>query len=570
VNLAFSALVVPIALVILVIWGVRRISSGDAHEALQGHSIRRFFQYLIMYALVAISSLGLSGLLGRVLERSTFLVVDKTDLARNLSYVVVGIPLYIVLALWTRRKFNEDPSEGGSFGWGLYITATSLTSLAVGMFALHDMILWSTRVSGFHIQALTRLIVWGSVWAMHWSIHLRTASVASSRVHHAIGSLIGLGTVVVGLDQLISGTVHKLWNYGDQAIFISHGDSILRGAVTLIVGAPVWFLYWIKNYSKAIKDPLWLGYVLLAGVGGGLVMSLGSASTVLYTVLVWISGNPGTSSTSAYFRSVPDACAAFCVGLIIWWYHHAILEEDRQTGRTELQRIYEYLMAGIGLLAAAGGLVMLLIALFEVLTSGAALVGSGDTNALLAAATLLIVGTPVWWIFWQRIQKAVAEFPIEECASPTRHVYLFLLFGLGGIAAVITLLVSFFVVFDDIFKSNVGLETIRRVRFALSILISTGAVAAYHWLVYRNEKALTVAGSRSPRFVVLVGPKDPALKLAVSQLTGSRVQFWERKDEMHAIWNKEEVLSLVGSSTEEALIVIADANGIRTIPVNRG
>jgi hypothetical protein len=570
VNVAFSALLFPIALVIILIWGVRRIRSGDAHEALQGHSIRRFFQYLIMYGLVVISSLGLSGLLGRVLERSTLVLADKTDLARNLSFVVVGIPLYIVLAFWTRRRFEEDPSEAKSFGRSFYVTITSVTSLAVGMFALHDMILWATRVSDFRAQALARLIVWGSVWAMHWWIYLRVTPVRGSRIHHAIGSLIGLGTVVVGLDQLISGVVNKLWNFGDQVIFFSHGDPMLRGAVTLIVGAPVWFLYWIRNYSKASQDPLWLGYVLLVGVGGGLVMSIVSASTVLYSALVWILGNPGSSSASEYFRNVPDATAAFCVGFIAWWYHHAFLEEDRKGTRTEVQRIYEYLMAGIGLFAAAGGLAMILVALVEAFTSSAVISGSGAANALLAATTLLIVGSPVWWIFWQRIQKAIAKYSGEERVSPTRRIYLFVLFGLGGIAAVVTLLIGVFFIFDDIFKGNFGLETIRRIRFALSILITTGAIAGYHWLVYRNERELTAAGLRGPRFVLMVGPKDPELKRAIAQLTGGRVQFWERKDDINAVWNGEEVLDVVGSSTEDDLIVIADSHGLRTVPVDRG
>jgi hypothetical protein len=570
VIVVFSALLVPIALIILAIWGVRRIRSGEDHGVLQGHSVRRFFQYLILYGLVVISSLGLSGLLGRVLERSTLVVADRTYLARNLSFVVVGIPLYIVLAFWTRRRFEEDPSEAGSFGWGFYFTITSLTSLAVGMFALHDVILWAARVSDFRAQALARLIVWGSVWAMHWWIHRRGTSRASSRVHYAIGSLIALVTVVVGLDQLISGAVYRLWNFGDQAIFSSHEDPILRGAVTLIVGAPVWFLYWIRNYSKSRKDQLWFGYVLLVGVGGGLIMSVVSASTLLYNELVWIWGDPGSANATTHFRSVPSVSAAFCVGLIAWWYHRAILEEDGENARTEVRRIYAYLLAGIGLLAAAGGLAMLLIALTETLTSRAVIAGSGATNALLAAATLLIVGSPLWWIFWQRMQKAVAISPIEERASATRRVYLFVLFGFGGISAVLTLLAGAFVIFDDIFKGNFGLQTIRGIRYALSILVTTGAVAGYHWLVYRNERALTAARIRGPRFIVMVGPKDPALKLAVSQITGSPVQFWERKDDKEAEWNIDEVLDAIGSSPDGSLILIADSKGLRNIPIERG
>lgn len=567
-SVAFSALLVPIALILLVIWGVRSIRLGDAREALQGHSIRRFFQYSILYGLVVISSLGLSGLLGGVLQSSTLVIVGKTDLARNLSFVVVGIPLTLVLAFWTRRKFDENPSEGGSCGWGFYVTITSLTSLAVGMFALHDMISWATRVGDFRAQALARLIVWGSVWAMHWWIHGRASSVARSRVHYAIGSLIALGTVVVGLDQLISEAVQRLWNFGDQANILAHGDPILRGAVTLIVGAPVWLIYWIRNYSKATKDPLWFGYVLLIGVGGGLVVSIVSASTVLYSALVWMWGDPGASIASIHFHSVPNALAAFIVGLIAWWYHHAIFEG--RNSRTEVQRIYEYLMAGIGLVAAAGGLAMILVALVEAFTSSAVISGSGAKNALLAAATLLIVGLPVWWIFWLRIQKAITKSPSDERGSPTRRVYLFMLFGLGGIAAVITLLVCVFFFLDDVFKGNFGLETFRRIRFALSMLITTGAIAGYHWVVYRDERELTATTFHGPRFVLMIGPKDPELERAIFQISGGRVQFWERKDDKNAEWNREEVLAAVGSSTEDSIIVLADSNGMRTISIARG
>lgn len=567
---AFSGLLVPIVLIALVIFGVRKIRSGEAHGALQGHSVRRFFQYLLLYGLVVVSALGLSGLLGRVLERSTLVVADKTDLARNLSFVVVGIPLYIVLAFWTRRRFAEDSSEARSFGWGFYVTMTSVTSLSVGMFALHDMVSWAVRVNDFRAPALARLIVWGSIWGMHWWVHLRSAPAGSSRAHHLLGSLIALGTVVVGLDQLISGAIARIWNFGGEAIFVSHGDLILKGAVTLIVGAPIWFLYWIKNYSKATRDPLWFVYVLLVGVGGGLIMAVVSASTVLYSALVWLVGDAGSADASTHFRNVPTASGAVCVGVIAWWYHHAMLEEDRKAARTEVQRVYEYLMAGIGLLAAAGGLAMILVALVEALTSSSVISGSGATNALLAAATLLIVGSPVWWVFWHRIQNAIKRSPQEEHASPTRRIYLFILFGLGGIVAVGTLLVGVFFLFDDIFKGSFGLETIRRMRFALAVLITTGAIAGYHWLTYRSERELMAVAARGPRFVLLIGPRDAELAHMVSQFTRGRVQFWTRKDDQTVTWARDEVMRALEESKDEAIILLADSKGLRTIPIDRG
>lgn len=566
---AFSGLLIPIALIALIVFGIRKIRSGDAHGALEAHSVRRFFQYLLLYGLIVVSALGLSGLLGRLLERSTLVVADKTDLARNLSFVVVGIPLYIVLAFWTRRRFIEDASEAKSFGWSFYVTLTSVTSLAIGMFALHDMVAWAVRVEDFRASALARLIVWGTIWSLHWWVHLRAAPPARWRVHHLLGSLIALGTVVVGIDQLISGAIQRIWNLGGDAIVLTHGDPILKSAVTLIVGAPIWFLYWIKNYSKANRDPLWHLYVLLVGVGGGLITSVVSASTVLYSALVWLAGESGTSNAAVHFRNVPTALGAVCIGVITWWYHHAILAEDYKATRTEVQRVYEYLMAGIGLVAAAGGLAMILVALVEALTSTSVISGSGATNALLAAATLFTVGGPVWWIFWHRITTAVTLLPDAEHASPTRRVYLFILFGLVGIVAVITLLVGVFFVFDDVFKGIFGQETIRRIRFVLSILITTGAMAGYHWLVYRSERDLMTINARGPRLVIMVGPKDAELVRTVSKLTGGRVQSWTRKDEQGAMWSEDEVVKVLENCEDDSAILIADLAGLRIIPVDR-
>lgn len=565
---AFSGLLFPIVLIAIVVFVVRKMKSGEQNP-IRGHSVRRFFQYLLLYGLIVVSAVGLSGLLGRALGQSTLIAGDQTDLARNLSFTVVGIPLYLALAMWTRRKFVEEPSETKSFGWGFYLTMTCLTSLSVGMFALHDMVSWAVRANDYRGPALARLIVWGVVWGTHWWVHLRLTPAGNTRAHHLLGSVIGLGTVVVGLDQLISTSIQRLWNFGGDVTLLSHGDSVLKSAVTLIVGVPVWFLYWIKNYSKTIRDPVWLAYVLLVGVGSGLVMAIVSASTVLYSALVWFVGDPGSAGATTHFRDMPAAFGAFCVGMIVWWYHHAVLEEDRKTTRTEVQRIYEYLMSGIGLLAAAGGLAMILVALVESLTSTSVIAGSGAKNTLLAAVTLLIVGSPVWWIFWHGIQSAISKFSIKEQASPARRVYLFILFGLGGIVAVITLLVGVFFLFDDIFKGNFGLETFRRIRFALSILVTTGAIAGYHWLIYRSEKDSSGLGNQGPRFVLLVGPKDAELLHAVSDYTGGRVQTWRRNDDQEAAWSQVEVMKILEESKDEAIILIADSKGLRTIPIDR-
>jgi len=563
-------LLIPVVFIALIIVGIRKIAGGEGRGVLHGHFVRRFFQYLLLYGLIIVVALGLSGLLGRLLDRATLVVADQTDLARSVSFVVVGIPLYIFLALWTRRKLIADPTEAKSFGWGFYITATSLTSLVIAIFALHDVVSWAIGIHNYSGPSIARFIVWGALWSTHWWLDVHLTPTLNSRFHHLVGSLIGLGTVVIGFTDLLIGVTERLLRLGGDALYVGNADPILNGAITLAVGIPVWFLYWIRTYAKSNRDPLWLAYVLLVGVGGGLVMAISFASTVLYNVLVWFLGKPGSLDASIYFQNSPPAVAAACVGIIVWWYHHAVLDEQERATRSEVRRVYEYLMAGIGLLAAAGGLTMVLVALVEAVTGTAAIVGgSGAINTLLAAATLLVVGGPVWWIFWRRIQSAIKKSPSQEHASPTRRVYLFLLFGIGGVAAVIALLVGVFLLFDDIFKGNFGADTFHRMRYSIGVLITTCDVAGYHWMIYRAEREQIVASLRGPRFVLMVGPKDQELIRAVSQRTGGRVQAWTRKDGNGDFGSVENVMTILDNAGEESIILLADADGVRVIPVDR-
>ena len=262
-------------------------------------------------------------------------------------------------------------------------------------------------------------------------------------MHHLVGSLIGLVTAAVGLAGLLAGALRSLLGLEGDVLVAGGPNPMLGGLVTLVVGAPVWFIYWVRTAARRERDPLWLAYVLLAGVGGGLVTAIAAASTLVFSVLVWLIGEPRSTDAADYFHNAPTAAGAAVVGLLVWWYHRAVLEEAGTEERTEVRRIFDYLMAAIGLLAAAGGLATLLVALIEAVTRSAQVfVDTSAVNTLLAAATLLAVGAPVWWLSWRRIQTAVRQDPADELTSPTRRVYLFALFGVGGVVAVIAVLVG--------------------------------------------------------------------------------------------------------------------------------
>ena len=562
---------VPLLLVVLavvVVVAARRGPGRTRGSVTEAHAIRRFFQYVLLYGSLVVMAVGLSGLLGRALDRSPVLTSDEVALARDLAFTVVGVPLCTGSALWSRRRILLDPLERASAGWAFYVTAASVTSLVVAMTGLQSSLGWALDVEPDNPRALARFIVWGVVWAAHWWLHLRFVPAGRSALHHLAGSLAGLVTTATGLATLLGGLLAMLFLSGGDGV-PSNRDEALRGAITLAVGAPVWLLYWLRTAARQERDTLWLGYVLLPGVAGGLVSAVVSASTVLYTALVWFLGDPESTDAVRHFNDAPWALGAAAAGTVVWWYHQRVLQEAHLPTRTELRRVYEYLMSAIGLVAAAVGLTVLVVSGVEAMTRTApGGLGQSAVNTLLASVTLLLVGGPVWWFYWHRIEQAFRTAPADESASPTRRAYLLVLFGLGGVTAVVALVVGVYLFFEDLVQGTVSADTLRSMRVPIGILLSTGAIAAYHWTVHQRSRAAVPAATHGPRYVLLVGPSDPEIAQAVAHATGGRVQAWST-DDGGAPWSVEAVLAALAASPDGEVLVLSDTSGVHAIPVHR-
>ncbi|WP_300007545.1 DUF5671 domain-containing protein [Pseudonocardia sp.] len=562
-------LVVVLVLALLTL-AARTARAPDGKARADGHTVRQLFQYLLLYGLLVTVAVGLSGLLGRLVEAEVLVRSDRVELARDLAFTVVGGPLLVVVALWSRRNLARDPGEARSPGWVFFATAACLTALVMAMTGLDQALRWATGLADHDGRAVARALVWGGLWAGLWWVDGRVTPREHARVHHLAGSLIGLVTAAAGLSALLTASLRTLTGLDTGAVLAGSGDPITSGAVTVAVGAPVWLLYWVRTAARADPDPLRLAYLLLPGVAGGLVTAIVAASTLLYSVLVWLLGEPTSGTAAEHFDGAPAAAAAAAVGLLVWWYHQAVLATAGTGPRSETRRVYEYLMAGIALLAAAGGLLTVVAALVET-AAGPAFVGGSTVNTLLAAATLLVVGAPTWWVYWRRITAAVRDTAAEEVGSPSRRVYLYALFGVGTVAAVVALVVAAYLLFQDIVEGSAGPETLRRMRYAIGALLTAPAIAGYHWTVHRADRTHAPAAARGPRFLLLIGPTDRGLAREVARRTGGRVQAWARADDDDKRdWSADEVLAALGDTTAEEVVVLADGTGLRAIPVHRG
>ena len=159
-----------------------------------------------------------------------------------------------------------------------------------------------------------------------------------------------------------------------------------------------------------------------------------------------------------------------------------------------------------------------------------------------------------------------------------------MLFGIAGIAAVISIIITVFVFLDDALNNQLAWETLRKARFALAILLTNGAISSYHWSIYRNEKDVVIKKPRQSKFVLLIGPKDGEFVYNLQRKIGGRVILWEastvdgeggefadsqRAQSNGEIWNVEEVANLVRSTMGEEVMILNEKHKVRAIPIHR-
>jgi Domain of unknown function (DUF5671) len=566
-----SLIVTTVLPVVLVVWAVRQFGNRTGSQGIDSRSVRRFFHYLLLYGLMIVAAVGLSDLLGLLFQEPALAGDDRSALARALTFSVFGTPMFVLLAAWSRRRLQQDRDEVHSLGWAFYATVAPLTALVVAMTGLHSVVSTALASQRLDWSALSQLVVWSGVWLVHWTVANRMLDADRRQGQLVLGSLIGLGTTLAGLVWLLGASLDALLVDEGRTLLVGQQHPLAQAAATVVVGVPVWVVYWLWNLSRARRTTLWFGYVLPVGVGGSLVLSVVGSSIALYRLLVWLLGQPSSTEAAQHFQGTPTAGACVVVGSVSWWYHRQVLA-GATPERTEVTRVYEYLMAGIALVAAAVGLTMVVVAFVESLVPAAAVeVGTSVVNSLLSGVTLLIVGGPLWWVFWSRIGAATRDDGLEELGSPTRRTYLFVLFGLGGVAAVVSVLVAAFLGIQDALQGGFDAQVVREMRIPLAILLATGAISGYHWAVYRDDRSRLPAAEprRGPRYVLLVGAPDGIVGGAVERLTGARVDLWVRTDGLAGPWAVDDVVAAVNQSGTDAVAVVAGPAGIETIGITR-
>lgn len=557
------ALIFQLLLVGLLIFGAFKLFSKTSRRGSSEFSIRRLFHYSLLFFSLVILGVGLTGLLGRLINFGEILAESRTDLARNLAFTIVGAPLVVVLARWSQRNQQQDVGETKSFAWHAYLTITSITSLTVALFGLHEFLSWLIGDERYRGSYLAQLVIWSGIWFAHFRLSQRVGDAV--RPQYLIGSGIGLAILAVGFGGLIGSVIEQLININQEITVLKRTNPVVNNMITILMGAPVWYIYWLRGALALTRDFLWHAYVFLLGIAASFIGTVVAASFVIYDLLVWFFGDVGDKTAIQHFYETANPIGAAVITFAIWAYHRSLLEEAEI--RSELRRIYEYINSGISLIAASLGIVMIIVAAVESITPSDIATFSEGSNTLILAITLLIVGAPTWWFFWNRIQSE-ALIAREGAESPTRRVFLLMLFGVSAVAAVISLISTLFIAFDDLLNNEFSSGTFRETRYALAILLTNGAIAGYHWSIYRSERDVVVTVFHKGRHITLVGPEDEHIVQLLKEEVGGNIQLWISPDS-GSPWNLQDLVTLVGETVGEEILIINEKRKLKAFPISR-
>jgi len=268
----------------------------------------------------------------------------------------------------------------------------------------------------------------------------------------------------------------------------------------IVITLPLFLVHWLWAQRSAAGDPeeraslprlLYLYIMMTAFLAPLINNAYGLVRALLHLVLgVAPSGYSWrtilTPGQSGWYNLAP----LIVLGLL-WFYHWRVRQGDEQVvPRTEaaavVRQLYLYLFAAIGL----GMSIVAVINLLEWLLGQLFLIDRpvADAGRLFLAAEVarLIVGLPVWLIFWLAAQRLFYGPDEQERESVVRKAYLYLLVFISVMAVVITATV----VLSDILSRLLDLPgSGGDLRLAIALVVTFGGIWTYHAYILRRDAA---------------------------------------------------------------------------------
>lgn len=486
-------------------WSRRgRDSEGEAADPGLG-TLKRLYFYGISFAalmsVVAGVSLAVQSLLNVLFDGQAF-SLSSNQLAWGLSIFIVSLPIWILHWRFILRSVAAMPVESRSIIRKVYIYLTLGVSLGFLMGVSYEIIKWAMMAGEFPEFSLASVLPWAMTWGYHWQIESAegqpTAETRGIRRLYLYGAaLVGGGMFAVGAGAI----VHTMLQDGYSALFLSNvmlsdqaglaRESLRTDLAVAVVGGAVYWAHW-RRFALGDRDSVLRWIFLFVATVGGAATALGSAGVIVFTTLSWLLGDAGERA-ALHFEDMPGALVVATVGVAAWaLFRRGMLVEAVGEYANPVRRIYDHLMAALGLAALCGASFMIFntaLAIFAE-SMGAVIRDSGAWRSPVAAIlAMLAVGVPVWGYYWRRLRVAYAAKPEVEATALSHRVYVFAALGAGALAFLGGGGGTLFVVLRDVLDAELSVETVRGLTPAIGFALTAALFLPYHWGIYRADQA---------------------------------------------------------------------------------
>ena len=460
---------------------------------------QRAYVYLAAFVAFAILLQGAFGLATDLAGGLTGLVSSGGADATWIAMIIVGLPVWAAHALIIRRAAAAHSEEAGSVLRKMYVHgALALSSLYVFFGARYAAQGILGEVDGIENLAgvAAALALWYYLWRTENVEGQPTQGAQTVKRWHVYGlCVIFLTAGVTATFMLTYGVLDTAYAllFGEGDTLVSVGDFVspLRGAASwAIVGIAAWAVQWravaTSDEQSVLRQVYLYGFTFL----GGASLALWGAAAFIFIIIAKLVGADGTDTTADYIRQFILPGVGLLIGLGLLAYHWTTLQQDAgrrvmaghlpATDQSRLSRSFTYIMSAVGLIALVPGLMALLGYILLIATADDVLTRTTEDAQFLAVAiTMIIVGAPLWLVFWRRVVKA-------DPTALIRRIYLYvILIALGG-TWLFTLVTLIAAVLTEILGQGSSFldETLIP---SVSIVIPAVAFFVYHALVLRDD-----------------------------------------------------------------------------------
>lgn len=556
---------------------------------------RRFYFYSISFIATIVAANGVMITLMSLLDAlfgGDMLLDSPAQLATGLSMTIVGIPLWAVHWRWVQSAVASNDVERRSILRHLHLRVVSGVALAFIGLSAYLIIEYVLGAADFGALPWAALPVWGLVWYYH---RLMAASDepfeipetrAIRRLYLYLASIIGVAAFASGVGWLIyiilqegylAAFAVSLADAGGAGIW---RDSTAQAISLAVAGGAVWASHWLW-FARDDRDSAlrWI-YLYVAAVGFGAIATLTALGIFIATVIRWPFG---VTDVSDHFEELPAAVAALAAAGAVWVYHRHRMKVEAASSldAVPIARIHDCLLAAIGLIAFASASVTI----FTLIITELSLIGSvaiGDVpdgylwDTVSLALTLLLIGAPVWWMHWTRLQSAAKADPETERPALPRKLYVMGALCIAVLALVGGASFTLFVFLRDLLDAALSQETLRELSGGLAVLLTIALFVPYHWNIYREDRlydpddAPDTPPIARKRVTLLTAPGGEGAARQIEDALGYPVGIavWRDPDAVAAALDEAQLSALperIAQSLGANVVLVPEADGLRII-----